>query len=118
VKVPGSSGEEELGQYQARSDPAAQLFGKVGGLGYYRRCLWNFALSGLRNGDIEGLFSSSLVGPPLIGISRARPRVPANASNYSLRLREASMAAECTNSIGRAACTVGCEYRLMRVASH
>src|SRR6266404_1232174 len=60
------------------------IFWKVGVLGDYRRVFWKFALGRLRRGDIEGL----------IGFARAATSGKQSASNYSIRLREASVPAE------------------------
>ena len=71
-----------------------KIFWKVGVLGDYRKIFWRFALQRLRHGDIEGLISSALVGHHLIMYARAASVGQKNASNYSLRLREASVPAE------------------------
>src|SRR6201995_2763151 len=70
------------------------IFWKVGVLGDYRKVFWKFALSRLRHGDIEGLISSALVAPHLIMFARAASIGQQSASNYSIRLREASVPAE------------------------
>jgi radical SAM superfamily enzyme YgiQ (UPF0313 family) len=70
------------------------IFWKVGVLGPYRREFWKFALGRLRHGDIEGLIGSVLVGHHLIMFARAATSGQQNASNYSLRLREAQVPAE------------------------
>jgi hypothetical protein len=70
------------------------IFWKVGVLGPYRREFWKFALGRLRQGDIEGLIGSVLVGHHLIMFARAATSGQQNASNYSLRLREAQVPAE------------------------
>ena len=70
------------------------IFWKVGVLGDYRRVFWKFALGRLRRGDIEGLISATLVAHHLITFARAASSGRQNASNYSIRLREASVPAE------------------------
>jgi radical SAM superfamily enzyme YgiQ (UPF0313 family) len=70
------------------------IFWKVGVLGDYRRVFWKFALSRLRHGDIEGLISVAMTGHHLIMFARAASVGQQNASNYSMRLREASVPAE------------------------
>ena len=70
------------------------IFWKVGVLGPYRREFWKFALGRLRHGDIEGLIGSVMVGHHLIMFARAASSGAQNASNYSLRLREAQVPAE------------------------
>ena len=51
-------------------------------------------LSWLMRGDIEGLIASSMIGHHLIVFAREASGGQTNASNYSLRLREASVPAE------------------------
>ena len=70
------------------------IFWKVGVLGNYRRVFWKFALGRLRHGDIEGLIGSAMIGHHLIQFARDASHGDQNASNYSLRLREASVPAE------------------------
>ena len=70
------------------------VFWKVGVLGPYRKVFWKFALKRLRRGDIEGLLSAALVGHHLIRFAREASIGNQNASNYSLRLREAQVPAE------------------------
>ena len=67
---------------------------KVGVLGDYRKVFWKFALSRLRHGDIESLISVSLIAHHLITFARGAARGQEIASNYSLRLGEASVPAE------------------------
>ena len=67
---------------------------KVGILGDYKRVFWKFALGRLRKGDIEGLIGSALIAHHLIEFSRAAASGRQSASNYSIRLREASVPAE------------------------
>lgn len=70
------------------------IFWKVGVRGSYRKVFWKFALSRLRRGDIEGLLSAALVGHHLVTFGREASSGNQNASNYSFRLREASVPAE------------------------
>jgi hopanoid C-2 methylase len=67
---------------------------KVGILGDYKRVFWKFALGRLRHRDIEGLLGPVLVAHHLIVFARKASSGQQNASNYSLRLREASVPAE------------------------
>jgi hypothetical protein len=55
---------------------------------------WKFAWSRLRRGDIESLISVTLIAHHLIMFARAASGGQQNASNYSMRLREASVPAE------------------------
>jgi hypothetical protein len=70
------------------------IFWKVGVLGNYRKVFWKFALGRLKRGDIEGLIASAMIAHHLIMFARAATEGRQNASNYSIRLREASVPAE------------------------
>jgi hopanoid C-2 methylase len=63
-------------------------------LGSYKRVFWKFALGRLRRGDIENLIAAPMIGHHLITYARAACVGQQNASNYSMKLREASMPAE------------------------
>jgi radical SAM superfamily enzyme YgiQ (UPF0313 family) len=67
---------------------------KVGVLGDYKKVFWKFAFGRLRRGDIEGLIGSSMIAHHLIVFARAATSGQQSASNYSIRLREASVPAE------------------------
>ena len=70
------------------------VFWRVGVLSDYRRVFWRFALKRLRKGDIEGLLSATLVGHHLVRFGQEATSGRQNASNYSVRLREAAVPAE------------------------
>jgi hypothetical protein len=70
------------------------IFWKVGVLGHYKKAFWKFALGRLRRGDFEGFLGSALTAHHLIMFARAASVGQQNASNYSIRLREASVPAE------------------------
>jgi hopanoid C-2 methylase len=70
------------------------IFWQIGVLGDYRKVFWKFALGRLRRGDIEGLIGSATIAHHLIEFARAATSGQQNASNYSIRLREASVPAE------------------------
>jgi hopanoid C-2 methylase len=70
------------------------IFWKVGVLGDYKIQFWKFALRRLGRGEIEHFISSMLVAHHLIVFARAASGGQQNASNYSIRLREASVPAE------------------------
>jgi radical SAM superfamily enzyme YgiQ (UPF0313 family) len=70
------------------------IFWKVGVLGDYKWEFWKFALRRLARGQIEYLISSILVAHHLIMFARDASSGQQNASNYSIRLREASVPAE------------------------
>jgi radical SAM superfamily enzyme YgiQ (UPF0313 family) len=70
------------------------IFWKVGVLGDYKWQFWKFALRRLARGQIEYLIGSILVAHHLIMYARDASRGQQNASNYSIRLRHASVPAE------------------------
>jgi len=70
------------------------IFWKVGVLGDYKKVFWKFALGRIRRGDLEGLIGSAMIAHHLIKFARAASSGQQNASNYSLRLREAAVPAE------------------------
>jgi hopanoid C-2 methylase len=70
------------------------IFWKVGVLGDYRIHFWKYALRRLARGEIEYLISSMLVAHHLITFARSASGGLQNASNYSIRLREAVFPAE------------------------
>jgi hopanoid C-2 methylase len=70
------------------------IFWQVGVLGDYKRVFWKFALGRLRKGDIQGLIGSAMIAHHLIEFARAATSGQQNASNYSIRLREAAVPAE------------------------
>jgi len=70
------------------------IFWKVGILGDYKLEFWRFALRRLARGEIEHLISSVLIAHHLIMYARGASGGRHNASNYSLRLTEASVPAE------------------------
>ena len=75
-------------------DHAAEHFLESRHAGDYRRVFWKFALGRLIRGDFESLIRPALIGHHLIMFSRAASVGLQNASNYSIRLREASVPAE------------------------
>lgn len=67
---------------------------QIGIRGDYKLAFWKFALRRLIRGDIENLLLVMVVAHHLIIYAREASRGHANASNYSLRLREAAVPAE------------------------
>jgi len=94
LKVPVSAEQKSWVNIKRGLIMLRNIFWKVGVLGDYRRVFWKFALSRLRRGDIEGLISVAMIGHHLIMFARAASVGQQNASNYSMRLREASVPAE------------------------
>ncbi len=70
------------------------IFWKIGVLGDYKLEFWKFALRRMVRGEIEHLIASMMVAHHLIMFARAASCGRQNASNYSMRLREASVPAE------------------------
>jgi hopanoid C-2 methylase len=70
------------------------IFWRIGFLGDYKLEFWKFALRRLARGEIEHLIEAMMVGHHLIMFARAASSGRQNASNYSVRLREASVPAE------------------------
>jgi hypothetical protein len=94
LKVPVTSEQKSWANIKRGLIMLRNIFWKVGVLGDYRRVFWKFAFGRLRHGDIEGLIASSMIGHHLIMFARAASVGQQNASNYSLRLREAAVPAE------------------------
>ncbi len=94
LKVPVTAEQKSWDNIKRGLIMLRNIFWKVGVLGDYRKVFWKFALSRLRHGDIEGLISSALIAHHLIMFARAASIGQQNASNYSMRLREASVPAE------------------------
>ena len=94
VKMPVSSARLNWANIKRALVILRNVFWRVGVLGGYRKVFWKFALKRLRRGDIEGLLSAALVGHHLITFAREASIGKQNASNYSIRLREASVPAE------------------------
>ena len=91
LKVPVTPEQKSWANIKRALIMLRNIFWKVGVLGDYRRVFWKFALGRLRHGDIEGLIASSMIGHHLIMFARAASEGQQNASNYSIRLREASV---------------------------
>ena len=94
IKVPVTPEQKSWANIKRGLIMLRNIFWKVGVLGDYRRVFWKFALGRLRRGDIEGLIGSAMIGHHLIMFARAASVGQQNASNYSIRLREASVPAE------------------------
>jgi hypothetical protein len=60
----------------------------------YRRAFWRYALPRLMHGDIERVIMVGLVAHHLIRFAREAASGRHNASHYSVRMREAAVAAE------------------------
>jgi hopanoid C-2 methylase len=72
----------------------AKIVWKIGVLGDYKRSFWRFALGQLKRGEIENFIAVATIAHHLITYARACTSGRQNASNYSIRLREASVPAE------------------------
>ena len=94
LKVPVTPEQKSWANIKRGLIMLRNIFWKVGVLGDYRKVFWKFALRRLRHGDIEGLIGSAMIAHHLIMFARAASGGQQNASNYSIRLREASVPAE------------------------
>ena len=94
IKVPVTPEQKSWANIKRALIMLRNIFWKVGVLGDYRKVFWKFALGRLRRGDIEGLIASAMIGHHLIMFARAASIGQQSASNYSIRLREASVPAE------------------------
>jgi radical SAM superfamily enzyme YgiQ (UPF0313 family) len=94
LKLPASAQQASWANIKRGLIMLRKIFWKVGVLGDYRKVFWKFALGRLRRGDLEGLIGPALIAHHLIMFARAASVGQQNASNYSLRLREASVPAE------------------------
>jgi hopanoid C-2 methylase len=94
LKVPPSAEKKSWANIKRGLIMLRNLFWKVGVRGDYRRPFWKFAWSRLAKGDIEGFIASAMIAHHLIVFARAASSGQQNASNYSIRLREASVPAE------------------------
>jgi radical SAM superfamily enzyme YgiQ (UPF0313 family) len=94
IKVPVTPEQKDWANIKRGLIMLRNIFWKVGVLGDYKKVFWKFALGRLRRGDIEGLIGPAMIGHHLIMFARAASVGQQNASNYSIRLREASVPAE------------------------
>ena len=94
IKVPVAPEQKSWTNIKRALIMLRNIFWQVGVLGDYRKVFWKFALGRLRRGDIEGLIGSATIAHHLIEFARAATSGRQNASNYSIRLREASVPAE------------------------
>jgi len=94
IEVPVSEEQKSWANIRRGLIMLRNIFWQVGVLGNYRKVFWKFALGRLRRGDLEGLIGSAMIGHHLIMFARAASGGRQNASNYSIKLREASVPAE------------------------
>jgi hypothetical protein len=94
LKVPVTPEQKSWANIKRGLTMLRNIFWKIGVLGDYRRVFWKFALQRLRHGDIEDLIAVALVAHHLIKYARLASVGHHNASNYSIRLREAAVPAE------------------------
>ncbi len=94
LKVPVTPEQKTWANIKRGLTMLRNIFWKIGVLGDYRRVFWKFALQRLRHGDIEDLIAVALVAHHLITYARLASVGHHNASNYSIRLREAAVPAE------------------------
>ena len=89
-----AGGESKIDQKNFVFTILRNVFWKIGVLGDYKRPFWKFAWSQLRRGNIESFIQVSLISHHLITFAREASGGRQNASNYSLKLREAQVPAE------------------------
>ena len=94
IKVPVTPEQKTWANIKRGLIMLRNIFWKVGVLGDYKKVFWKFALPLLKSGDIESLIGVALVAHHLITFARLASVGQHSASNYSIRLREASVAAE------------------------
>ena len=63
---------------------------KVGVRGPYRKAFWKFAWACLRRGELEGFIAGTIIAHHVVVYGREAAEGQRNASNYSLRMREAA----------------------------
>jgi radical SAM superfamily enzyme YgiQ (UPF0313 family) len=66
------------------------IFWKVGVRGHYRKAFWKFAFACLRRGELEGFIAGTIIAHHAVVYGREASEGRRNASNYSLRMREAA----------------------------
>src|ERR1700686_3257439 len=91
LKVPVTAEQKTWANIKRGLTMLRNIFWKVGVRGDYKKVFWKFALPRLRHGDIEGLISVALVAHHLIMFARLASVGQHTASNYSIRLRGASV---------------------------
>jgi radical SAM superfamily enzyme YgiQ (UPF0313 family) len=94
IKVPVTPEQKSWANVKRGLIMLRNIFWKVGVLSDYRKVFWKFALPCLRRGEIENLIAVSMIAHHLITFARLASVGHHNASNYSIRLREASVPAE------------------------
>jgi len=94
IKVPVTPEQKTWANIKRGLIMLRNIFWKIGVLGDYKKVFWKFALPRLRHGDIEGLISVAMIAHHLIMFARLASVGHHNASNYSIRLREAAVPAE------------------------
>jgi len=93
IKVPVSDEMKSWPNIKRGLVMMAKIIWKVGVLGDYKRPFWRFAWGQLRRGEIENFIAVTMIAHHLIMFARAASRGHQNASNYSIRLREAAVPA-------------------------
>jgi radical SAM superfamily enzyme YgiQ (UPF0313 family) len=94
LKVPVTPEQKSWANIRRGLIMLRNIFWQIGVRGDYKQVFWNFALPRLRRGDLEGLITVATIAHHLILFARAASVGQQNASNYSIRLREASVPAE------------------------
>jgi hopanoid C-2 methylase len=90
LEVPASPQRRSWANIKRAMIMLRNIFWKVGVRGDYRRVFWKFAFACLRRGDLEGLIGATMIAHHAIVYAREASQGQQNASNYSVRLREAA----------------------------
>ena len=94
IKLPNSKERLSLRNIKRGLTMFANIVWQVGVKSDYRREFWKFSLPLLKRGDIERVITVGLVAHHLILFARDASSGQQNASYYSTRLRDMSVAAE------------------------
>jgi hypothetical protein len=94
LKVPVSDEMKSWANIKRGLVMMGKIVWKIGVLGDYKRPFWRFAWGQLRRGQIENFIAVATIAHHLITFARAASHGQQNASNYSIRLRAASVPAE------------------------
>jgi radical SAM superfamily enzyme YgiQ (UPF0313 family) len=90
LKVPVSREQRSWANIKRAMIMLRNIVWKVGLRGDYRKVFWKFAFACLRRGDLEGLIGATMIAHHAIVYARQAAQGQQNASNYSLRMREAA----------------------------
>ena len=90
IKPPASRERRNWANIRRALIMLRNIFWKVGVRGHYRKAFWKFALACLRQGELEGFIAGTVIAHHAVVYGREAAEGQRNASNYSLRMREAA----------------------------